>query len=92
MIFFFFYRSGLISVSRAAILDPDISKIWRYELIVLAVDSGSPIRETAQTMVTINILDVNNKPPEFPIAENYVRHFSEKTPKGRLIVLSFFIN
>ncbi|RZF46512.1 hypothetical protein LSTR_LSTR009294 [Laodelphax striatellus] len=50
--------SGAISVSKAAILDPDVTGMWRYSLTVLAVDSGVPLRETAQTLVTVNIADV----------------------------------
>lgn len=37
----------------------------KYEVIVYAVDSGTPVKETATTTVTVNITDVNNKPPTF---------------------------
>ncbi|KAL1131312.1 hypothetical protein AAG570_010930 [Ranatra chinensis] len=78
--------SGEISVSGAAILDPDVTSISRYFVTVLAVDSGTPIRETAQTTVTVNIQDINNKPPYFPPNANYVRHISERTDIGKTVV------
>lgn len=69
-------------MSKAAILDPDITDTRRYDVVVLAIDSGTPIRETAQATVIVNIADVNNKPPRFPPEDNYVRHISERTPVG----------
>lgn len=78
--------TGLLSVSRAAVLDPDVTGTRRFEVVLLAVDSGTPLRETAQASVTVNIADVNNKPPKFPLEDNYVRHISERTPIG----ISFF--
>lgn len=70
-------------MSPAAILDPDVTELRRYDITVLAVDSGTPLRETAQASVTINIADINNKPPVFSIDDNYIRHISEKTEIGK---------
>ncbi|XP_024085574.1 cadherin-23-like [Cimex lectularius] len=79
--------SGVITVAKAAILDPDVTKTMRYAVTVLAVDSGAPIRETAQTTVTVNILDINNKAPYFLPDSNYVRHISEKSDIGKTVVM-----
>ena len=76
------YSTGVVYVSPAAILDPDVTELRRYDITVLAVDSGTPLRETAQALVTINIADINNKPPVFDIDDNYIRHISEKTEIG----------
>lgn len=63
-------------------LDPDITQTREYNVIVLAVDSGTPLRETAQATVTVNVADINNKPPRFPLEDNYVRHITERIPLG----------
>ncbi|KAK9498689.1 hypothetical protein O3M35_003268 [Rhynocoris fuscipes] len=78
--------SGLITVSSAAILDPDVTSTSRYIVTVLAVDNGQPVRETAQTTITVNIMDVNNKAPYFVPNANYVRHISEKSEIGKTVV------
>jgi len=78
------FRSGQISVSPEARLDPDTTGLWRYQLTVLAVDSGLPVRETASAMVQVNIVDVNNKPPTFNLSDSaaYTRHVTESAPIG----------
>lgn len=63
-------------------MDPDVTLTNRYAVTVLAVDNGLPVRETAQTTVTVNIVDVNNKAPYFLPNANYVRHISEKSDIG----------
>lgn len=35
-----------------------------YSVIINAVDAGFPIPETATTTLTVNIDDVNDKPPK----------------------------
>lgn len=78
-----------MSVSDGALLDRDVALTSRYNVVVLAVDSGTPVRETAQTTVTVNIKDVNNKPPFFQANSNYVRHISERTQIGKWFYLLF---
>ncbi|XP_034950821.1 cadherin EGF LAG seven-pass G-type receptor 1 isoform X2 [Chelonus insularis] len=56
--------SGIITVSPDARLDLETGG-EQYNVVVYAVDSGTPVRETATTTVTVSILDVNNKPPKF---------------------------
>lgn len=48
-------------------LDPDLTspKTTTYKLNVIAIDSGTEIQRTAEVLVNITILDVNNKPPVF---------------------------
>lgn len=53
----------------------------KYEVIVYAVDSGTPVRETATTTVSVNILDVNNKPPVFK-KPTYLVYISERAAIG----------
>lgn len=83
--------SGVMTVSQAAILDPDVTMTTRYNIIVLAVDSGGPVKETAQTTVIVNIKDINNKPPSFLPNANYVRHISERTEISKLTFYSMFL-
>lgn len=78
--------SGVMTVSQAAILDPDVTMTTRYNVIVLAVDSGGPVKETAQTTVIVNIKDINNKPPSFLPNANYVRHISERTEINKKVL------
>ncbi|OXU32081.1 hypothetical protein TSAR_007838 [Trichomalopsis sarcophagae] len=60
-------ETGTIRVSPGSNLDPDLTspKTTRYSLKVLAIDSGSEIQRSAQVLVNITIIDVNNKPPVF---------------------------
>ena len=61
-------ETGMISVSEGANLDPDLTSpsITQYPLEVVAIDGGIGSEKlTGWTRVTINITDVNNKPPRF---------------------------
>ena len=61
-------ESGLISVSEGANLDPDLTSpsITQYRLEVVAIDGGVGSEKlTGWTRVSVNITDVNNKPPRF---------------------------
>lgn len=71
-------NTGMISVSKGATLDPDKSlsigtsrmsrKLW-YLLKVMAIDSSFGTADQMSSLATVNvsIVDVNNKPPEFPV-------------------------
>lgn len=63
-------------------MDPDDTGVSRYELVVLAVDSGLPVRETASAMVAVTIQDVNNKPPVFDSSTAHTSHVSERAKPG----------
>lgn len=54
----------------------------KYEVIVYAIDSGTPVRETATTTVTVNMIDVNNKPPTFN-ESTYLVYVSERAAIGK---------
>jgi len=60
-------ETGVIRVAPGSNLDPDLTspKTTRYNLNVIAIDSGTEIQRTAEVLVNITILDVNNKPPVF---------------------------
>ncbi|XP_053979716.1 cadherin-23 [Hylaeus volcanicus] len=60
-------ETGVIRVAPGSNLDPDLTspKTTRYSLNVLAIDSGTEIQRTAEVLVNITIVDVNNKPPIF---------------------------
>ncbi|KAL2722130.1 protocadherin-like wing polarity protein stan isoform X1 [Vespula maculifrons] len=74
--------SGIITVSPDARLDLETGGD-KYEVIVYAIDSGTPVRETASTTVTVNIVDVNNKPPMFN-ESTYLVYVSERAAIGIL--------
>lgn len=80
---FLLFRSGQIKVSPDARLDLETGGS-HYDIIVHAVDSGAPIRETATATVSVQIMDVNNKPPVFSTndASAFVRYISERVPVG----------
>jgi hypothetical protein len=80
--------SGLITVSADARLDLE-SGGDKYEVVVYAIDSGTPIRETATTTVSVTILDVNNKPPIFPNSTHLV-YVSERASIGTSFFVLFF--
>lgn len=80
----YFYRLGEITVSPESRLDLD-SGFDQYDLIVHAVDSGSPVPETATTTVYITIQDVNNKPPVFTL-QNSTAYVSERAKTGDKIL------
>jgi hypothetical protein len=83
MVCFLPFRSGQIIVSPDARLDLETGGS-HYDIIVHAVDSGTPIRETATATVAVDVMDVNNKPPIFPGNDSsaFVRHVSERVPVG----------
>lgn len=56
----------------------------KYNITVFAIDTGVPVRETAQATVIVNVLDINNKKPTFKRDINYVAHLSERTPFGKI--------
>ncbi|KAG7212887.1 hypothetical protein KM043_002239 [Ampulex compressa] len=60
-------ETGVIRVAPGSNLDPDLTspKTTRYSLNVVAIDSGTEIQRTAEVLVNITIIDVNNKPPSF---------------------------
>ncbi|KAL2733633.1 cadherin-23 [Vespula maculifrons] len=60
-------ETGVIRVASGSNLDPDLTspKTTRYSLNVVAIDSGTEIQRTAEVLVNITIVDVNNKPPLF---------------------------
>lgn len=60
-------ESGTIKVAPGSNLDPDLTspKTTKYPLTVVAIDSGTNIQRSAQVLVNITIIDVNNKPPVF---------------------------
>ncbi|XP_046549761.1 cadherin-23-like [Haliotis rubra] len=74
--------SGLITVSSKA--DFDFNAFPIYNMVVFAIDSGSPPR-TGSTIVIVNLLDANNKAPKFP-QQFYVTSISEATPIGSIVL------
>ncbi|XP_024946017.1 cadherin-23 isoform X2 [Cephus cinctus] len=60
-------ETGIISVAPGSNLDPDLTspKTTRYSLNVIAIDSGTEVQRTAEVLVNITIIDVNNKSPVF---------------------------
>lgn len=75
-----FHSSGIITVSPDARLDLE-SGGDKYDVVVYAVDSGTPVRETATTTVAVSIIDVNNKPPVFDNS-TYLMYVSERAAIG----------
>ncbi|XP_050671945.1 cadherin-23 [Leptidea sinapis] len=78
-------KTGLITISNDANLDRD-TNTDRYEIIVSAVDSGLPQPETATTTVFVNILDVNDKPPQFNTTDS-TTYISERKPIGEIVTV-----
>ncbi|XP_033194669.1 cadherin 74A isoform X1 [Bombus vancouverensis nearcticus] len=76
--------SGVITVSPDARLDLETGG-EKYEVIVYAIDSGTPLRETATTTVTVNMVDVNNKPPMFN-ESTYLVYVSERASIGEPVL------
>lgn len=60
-------ETGIIKVAPGSNLDPDLTspKTTRYTLSVVAIDSGTEVQRTAEVVVNISIVDVNNKSPVF---------------------------
>jgi hypothetical protein len=62
--------SGVLSINRGAVLDPDvsISRTSSYFLEVSAFDGGiGDTKLSGKTNVNITIIDVNNKHPVFDL-------------------------
>lgn len=76
--------SGVLTVSPDARLDLETGG-EKYEVIVYAIDSGTPVRETATTTVTVNMIDVNNKPPMFN-ESTYLVYVSERAAIGETVL------
>ncbi|XP_058795727.1 cadherin EGF LAG seven-pass G-type receptor 3 [Phymastichus coffea] len=77
-------NSGIITVSPDARLDLEKGGD-KYEVVIYAIDSGTPIKETATTTVTVTIVDVNNKSPVFPNS-TYTVYVSERASIGEIIL------
>lgn len=78
-------KTGAVSVSERAILDLDSSGTSYYHLVVIATDSGLPIREIAHADVYINVTDVNDKPPKFDGDVSYIVYVPEMTAIGQVV-------
>lgn len=78
-------KTGAISVSERAILDLDSTGLSYYHLVVMAMDSGLPIREVAHSDVYVNVTDVNNKPPKFDDNVSYIVYVPEITEIGEIV-------
>lgn len=76
----------MIYLAENADLSVDLLSPKKYNLKVLAVDNGIPLRETAQATVTVNVIDVNDKPPAFNKNQNYIAYLPEKTTNGNDIL------
>ncbi|KPI98094.1 Cadherin-23 [Papilio xuthus] len=76
-------KTGVITISSDANLDRDINP-ERYEIIVSAVDSGTPIPETATTTVFVTVQDVNDKPPIINTTQT-TTYISERTKIGEKV-------
>ena len=48
-------------------VSPDflMNSLFYLQLTVAAIDSGAETRQTSTTTLTVDITDVNNKPPKF---------------------------
>jgi len=73
-------KTGVITVARDAILDIEQNG-EEYLMEVKVVDGGEPHQQTSQTMVTITVQDVNNKPPVFE-KQLYTAYVLENEPQG----------
>ncbi|XP_074596109.1 cadherin-87A-like isoform X2 [Brevipalpus obovatus] len=68
--------TGEVRVSPTGDLDRDVYG-GQYTLTIAATDSGVPNPLISTAEITINVEDVNNKPPKF-VEDSYVAHLSEK--------------
>ncbi|ALC44966.1 Cad74A [Drosophila busckii] len=76
--------SGLITVSPQAHIDRDLN-MNSFEIIVNAVDAGTPIPETATTTVYVNVKDINDEKPKFE-QHSYAAYVSERTAIGESVL------
>ncbi|XP_076368154.1 cadherin 74A isoform X2 [Tachypleus tridentatus] len=77
-------ETGVISVAKGSDLDRDVYGN-SYQIIILAVDTGHPIPQTATSTVSITVEDVNNKPPKF-IQDSYVQYIPESLQVGEKVI------
>lgn len=79
-------RTGAVTVSERAILDLDTSAgLSRYHMVVVAMDSGLPVREIAHADVYVEVTDVNNKPPKFDKNMSDIVYVPETTQVGQVV-------
>ncbi|XP_046392719.1 cadherin-23-like [Ischnura elegans] len=87
--------SGEVTVAREANLrlerleNGGVAGLPEYGVIVTAIDSGTPARETGTATLVIKVEDVNDQPPRFPPAsttESYVRQVSERAAPGAFLI------
>ncbi|KAK4297363.1 hypothetical protein Pmani_030214 [Petrolisthes manimaculis] len=75
--------TGTVTLATGAALDRDLTPM--YQVVVAAVDNGEQTRQTSTTTITVQVQDVNNKPPKFD-QESYVQYVSERVPVGEVVV------
>ncbi|KAF2368301.1 Cadherin [Trinorchestia longiramus] len=68
-------------VRLASIVHLDRDDTQQYQIEVLAVDRDEDVPQTATVTLTVDVLDVNNKPPTF-LNPSYTAHVSERLPLG----------
>ena len=79
------FEDGVVSVARGADLDIDAANGVRvYRVVVAAFDRGEPQR-SAETLVVVSIIDVNNKAPSF-VAPLFRANVSEAAPPGSFVI------
>lgn len=71
-------------MSPQARIDRDLN-MNSFEIIVNAVDSGTPIPETATTTVYVNVKDINDEKPKFE-QNSYAAYVSERTAVGESVL------
>ena len=77
-----------MTVARDATLEVDTFG-KRYDLLLTVVDTGIPA-QTATATLTVNIQDVNNKPPTFP-QDSYLTYISERESIGMAHTLYLYM-
>ncbi|XP_065209802.1 cadherin-23 isoform X2 [Planococcus citri] len=78
-------ESGVIFLADSCELKVNHAPSKRYGITVLAIDSGTPLRETAQTTVIVNVLNVNDEPPAFQ-HRSYVSHIFQRMINGTSVI------
>lgn len=77
-------KTGVISVAADANLDIQRNGDT-YEIRVQVDDSGTPYKQTGETLVRITIQDINDKPPKFE-QESYTVYVLESVPVGETVL------
>ena len=72
--------TGIIRVARGGDLEWEQDSAL-HTLSVVAVDQGDPWPQTSTTTLTVQVEDVNDKPPRFT-KQLFVHHVAEVTPVG----------